>query len=492
MSLRKDQCVSPINVFLEAHSLSLDLRFETSRQYYLRLPISDLENGSLPDVFINIFKKKNYVEFQTLELVKLNQKVTDSHNEVVNVSYRSVQELIDDIRSEISGLFRVSESIAMLDMLAGFARLAATQEYVKPELTDTLAIKGGRHPIRERIQSLKYVPNDAYAAQQSRFQIITGCNMSGKSTYIRSLALITVMAQIGCYVPAQYASIRLIHQLFARVSTDDSVEANISSFSGEMREMAFIMHNLEPNSMLIIDELGRGTSTVDGLAIAIAIAEALIDSHAFVWFVTHFRDLAQIMAERNGVVNLHLAVKMSVTTSKMTMLYKLEDGYMQDKHYGIALAKLLPLPRPLLETAEKVSEELCQKIENQKQSTKVLVIAKRRKLILDLREQLFQIREGSISGERLRSYLKNLEDEFISHISATYEESDSTHDYDETTEYFSDGSSTPCPSLTPHRFNDISMSDVSSITSPRSGAGADVAFTSNDSFALSETSYDFL
>ena len=132
------------------------------------------------------------------------------------MSDRSIQELIDDVRTEIHSLFKVSESIAMLDVIASFAKLVTTEDYVKPELTGALVIKAGRHPIRDKIQIEKYIPNDVYATQQHRFQIVTGCNMSGKSTYIRSIALMTVMAQIGCFVPAQYASFPICHQLFAR------------------------------------------------------------------------------------------------------------------------------------------------------------------------------------------------------------------------------------------------------------------------------------
>jgi DNA mismatch repair protein MSH4 len=344
--------------------------------------------------------------------VKLNQKITDSHNEVINMSDRSIQELIQDIRSEISSLFRISESISMLDMLAAFAQLVTTQDYIRPELTDTLAIKAGRHPVREKIHSSKYVPNDAYASRQSRFQIVTGCNMSGKSTYIRALALMTVMAQIGCFVPAQYASFPISHQLFARVSTDDSVEANVSTFASEMREMSFILRNIEPRSMVIVDELGRGTSTVDGLSIAIAIAEALVESQALVWFATHFRDLARIMAERNGVVNLHLAVELPDPTSSMTMLYKIADGYVQDKYYSLALARLVALPSDLINVAQKVSEKLNWKLANRNKCPKAIAIAKRRKLILALREQLRQAQDGKMKGDMLRKWLKKLQDEF--------------------------------------------------------------------------------
>ncbi|KAJ9305747.1 hypothetical protein DTO217A2_4817 [Paecilomyces variotii] len=423
--------VELVSALAEAHNLVLDLKFDPARQYYISMSTAELENGPLPDIFINVFRKKNIIECQTLDLVKLNQKIMDSHNEVVNMSDRSIQELIEDIRSEISVLFKVSEAIAILDMLAAFAQLVTTQDYVRPELTDVLAIKAGRHPIKEKIQSNKFVPNDAYAAQQSRFQIITGCNMSGKSTYIRSLALMTIMAQIGCFVPAQYASFPIVHQLFARVSTTDDIEANMSTFTAEMREMSFILHNIEPRSMVIVDELGRGTSTTDGLAIAIAIAEALVESHALVWFATHFRDLARIMSERSGVVNLHLAVELSPEASKMTMLYRIAEGHVQEKFYGLALAKLVALPPKVLEVAANVSEKLTEIVERRQGSSKAVAIARRRNLILRLKEQLMQAKDGNMEDGALKEWLSKLQEEFILQLAAVDAEFASSEDDEE-------------------------------------------------------------
>lgn len=371
-----------------------------------------MEIDSLPEVFINVYRKKNYVECQTLDLVKFNQRITDAHNEVITMSDRTVQELIENACSAISGLFAASEAIAMLDMLAAFAQVASCQDYIRPELTEVLAIKAGRHPIREKIHANKFVPNDAYATQQERFQIITGCNMSGKSTYIRSLALMTVMAQIGCFIPAVYASFPIVHQLFARVSIADDLEANVSTFAVEMREMAFILRNIEARSMVIIDELGRGTSTTDGLAIAIAIAEGLLESHALVWFVTHFHDLAVILAERSGVVNFHLAAQTSADSSKMTMLYKIAEGPVTNKFYGLALARLVDLPPNVLEVAQGVSERLNEIAQRRQSKAKALIIARKRKLILSLREQLRQARDGRMEGEPLRKWLKERQDEF--------------------------------------------------------------------------------
>ena len=393
------------------------MKYDTARQFYIRIAASELEERNLPGVFINVFKKRNMIECQTLDLLKWNQKIVDSHHEVLQMSDRSIRHLIESLRAEIAPLFKISDAIALLDVTAAFAQLVTIQDYCRPELTQTLAIKSGRHPIREKIHKEKYVPNDAYATRQSRFQIITGCNMSGKSTYIRSIALMAVMAQIGCFVPASYASFPVFHQLFARVSIDDSIEANVSTFAAEMRETAFILRNIDNRSMVIVDELGRGTSTRDGLSIAIAVAEALVDSGAFIWFATHFRDLATILAERSGVVNLHLSVDMT-EADKMKMLYRVASGAVQEEHYGLALAKVISLPPDVLRVAEHVSKKLTSNIEKRKKTSKTVALVRRRKLILSLREQLVQAHEGNMNGDVLATWLQKLQDEFVNRMAA--------------------------------------------------------------------------
>ncbi|RFU31342.1 hypothetical protein B7463_g4991, partial [Scytalidium lignicola] len=403
------QHITDIN---QKYNMLAETKFDNSRRYYLRVAESEFIDRQLPDILINRFRKKGYIECQTLDLVKLNQRIEDSHQEVVLMSDKTIQELLDNIRGEIPRLFRICESIAMLDMMAGFVQIATTHDYVRPEITNCVAIKAGRHPIREKIHREKFVPNDVYATQQSRFQIITGCNMSGKSTYIRSIALMTVMAQVGCFVPAQYASFRIIHQLFARVSMDDSIEANVSTFASEMRETAFILRNIDSKSLAIIDELGRGTSTRDGLAIALSIAEALVESKALIWFATHFRELAQILGERPGVVNLHLTVDMSDQT-KIAMLYKIGQGFAQDNHYGLALAKVVALPQGVLGVAEKVITTLETQILAKKRSSKAFALAKRRKLVLGLKESLKQAYESPMQGTALRNWLRRLQSEFV-------------------------------------------------------------------------------
>lgn len=343
----------------------------------------------------------------------------------------AVQGLIEEVRGYMSQLFKICEAIAMLDMvsdycsgwmivvnvsqISAFAQLVTTHDYVRPHITDTLAIRCARHPIREKIMQTKFIPNDVYSTQQSRFQIITGCNMSGKSTYIRSIALLCIMAQIGSFVPANYASFPILHQLFARLGLDDNIETNVSTFAAEMREIASILRNIDKRSLAIVDELGRGTSTRDGLAIALAIAEALVESRSLVWFATHFRDIATILAERNGVVSLHLTVEINQNDT-MTMLYKVAEGAVQDRHYGLALARVVPLPDGLIERATDVAQKLERQVQKRKKTSLAVIKERRRKLILNLKEHLVQAHSGVMEGEVLTAWLKELQREFVSRM----------------------------------------------------------------------------
>lgn len=261
-----------------------------------------------------------------------------------------------------------------------------------------------------------FIPNDYYASEQYCFHIVTGCNMSGKSIYIRAVALLQIMAQIGSFVPAEYATFPMIHNIFARVSMDDNIESNLSTFSVEMRDMAFILRNIDDKSLAIIDELGRATSTRDGLAIAIAMSEALIQSKAFVWFATHFIDLARVLADRPGVLNLHLAADSSTTQDglpQITMLYKATSGAISDEeHYGINLARAMGLPPTFIQKAEEVAQDLRRKREANKQSAESTKLLARRKLILNLHEALKQVSDSG-SEEGVRGFLRRLREEFI-------------------------------------------------------------------------------
>ncbi|KAI1074924.1 muts domain V-domain-containing protein [Whalleya microplaca] len=408
-----------VNVINKDHEIDADVRFDANRGYWLRLRQSDFEGGPLPDIFINAVRKGTWIECQTLDIVKFNNRIADSHNEVILLSDKVIQELLDAVRVHVPTLFRVCESIGLVDMIVAFGQSTTSRDYVRPEITGTLALKDARHPICERVNPERFVPNEVYANEQHRFQIITGYNMSGKSTYIRMVSLLQVMAQIGCFVPAQYAAFPVIQQLFVRTSTDDSIEANMSTFSLEMREMAFILRNVNEKSLVIIDELGRGTSTRDGLAIALAISEALIQSNSLVWFATHFQQLATVLGSRPGVLNLHLATETSDTEGdkpKMTMLYKIATGSVHQDRYGINLARAIGFPERFISVAEDVSKKLAERIEDKKQHSQSRKLLQHRKLIINLHETLCQLRDSGMDDNALGSYLRRLQEDFVTRM----------------------------------------------------------------------------
>ncbi|KAF5611512.1 DNA mismatch repair MSH4 [Fusarium subglutinans] len=408
-----------IDALNEAHGLDANLRYDNGRKYWLRLRAADFDDRPLPDLLINVVRKKDKIECQTLDLVKLNLRLSDTSNEVVIRSDKVIQDLLKELRSDVPHLFRVCESVALVDMITSFAQLATTRDYVKPDLSTTLALKAARHPVLDKTMNGTFVPNDYYSTEQYCFHIVTGCNMSGKSTYIRAVALLQIMAQIGSFVPAEYAAFPIIHSIFARVSLDDNIESNLSTFSVEMREMSFILRNIDDKSLAVIDELGRATSNRDGLAIAIAMSEALILSKASIWFATHYVDLTKVLADRPGILNLHLAATTSTTEDGLphiTMLYKATSGAIRgEEHYGINLARAIGLPQSFIDKAEEVAKDIRQKRETTKRSSESTRLVARRKLILNLQDALRQAKDSG-SEEALPGYLQRLQEDFVARM----------------------------------------------------------------------------
>jgi DNA mismatch repair protein MSH4 len=242
--------------------------------------------------------------------------------------------------------------------------------------------------------------------------------MSGKSTYLRSIALLVIMAQLGSFVPAAYASIPIFSRICARTNHADSIEDCASTFALEMREMAGILRGCDEGTLVLVDELGRGTSTRDGFAIAVAIAEALIESKARVWFATHFLSLIPLLSSRPGVLPLHMAVSISDSSGgsgeqTLQMHYRLAQGGVGLVHYGLAFARVFNLPLEMLETAERVSKELVQRAEARKKKDGEGERLRRRKVLMGVKECLEQAREGVLEGEALRGWLVALQREFV-------------------------------------------------------------------------------
>ncbi|RHZ86046.1 hypothetical protein Glove_55g65 [Diversispora epigaea] len=395
------------------YEIPLKIQFSPSTGFYLSTSTDVLNEHQLPLIFINVCKKKKMLTFTTLELIKKNTKINDSLTEVYLMSDKTIEDLISEIRCNIGVLYKASESIAMLDMLTSFAHQCTISNYVRPEFTDTLAIKNGRHPMRECLYTDPFIPNDTYANNATNFQLITGPNMSGKSTYLRQIVLISIMSQIGSFVPAEYASFRMTNQIFTRICNDDNMETNSSTFIVEMRETSYILQNITNKSLVIIDELGRGTSTHDGLGITYAICEELLKTKAFVFFATHFHELTRYLTVCPNVVNLHLEVEIE-NQSTMKYLYRVKDGSNDDEHYGLRVGKMIGLPNDIIEIASEISYKLKNLIDTNKAKSVSNKMIQRRKALLQLTHQLLQIKRSSnLDKDGFRRYLKMIQEEFV-------------------------------------------------------------------------------
>lgn len=298
--------------------------------------------------------------------MSLNERIHESLTEVYLMSDKAILDVVNFIRSEASVLYKVSECLAMLDMIQSFSHLCSLHQLgtiihirllVRPEFTDTLAIKKGRHPIRSLCID-SFVPNDTYASMEANLVLITGPNMSGKSTYLGQICLLSVMAQTGMFVPAEYASFRLCDRIFTRIGSDDNLDANASNFMVEMQQMSLILNNLTKHSLVIIDELGRGTSSSDGLSISFSICSYLLKRNCFVFFATHFTKLYKYFAKTLNVINLHLNVCMENHIGKplISYLYTISDGVCKVENYGIQAAQMAGLDTTITIRAMEISK----------------------------------------------------------------------------------------------------------------------------------------
>ncbi|KAI8078626.1 muts domain V-domain-containing protein [Halteromyces radiatus] len=340
--------------YCESTKLSLKLQFDTERKFHLCLPLNALTD-TLPSFFINIAKKKKTITFTSLELLQKNSRVEESLSEILLMSDRSVSDLLKKFQTNIDILYKVSESIALLDLLLSFASGCMISEKVRPEFTRTLAIKSGRHPILDTIDTNDTIPNDTFASLSSTFQLVTGPNMSGKSTYIKQVALLTIMAHTGSFVPAEYASFKLVTQILSRLAND--TDKTTSCFMAEMQEMAYILQHVTDSSLVIIDELGRGASRPDAIGIATAISEQLIQSKSQCFFATHLLEMASNLEVYPNVVNLQMLTETGLSTT-MSFSHIVKDGLSTFPHYGIHVAKYMGLSQQIIDYATEVSDIL--------------------------------------------------------------------------------------------------------------------------------------
>lgn len=339
---------------------SLKVRYNQVFGYYIEITKANL--AKVPPDYVRKQTLVNAERFMTPELKELEERVTGAETKLLALEEELFAQLRERIAKDVPRMQAIGHSLALLDVLAGLAETAALNRYVQPTVDEsgTLRIRDGRHPVIEQLSSdVTFVPNDTLLDQDSnRLVILTGPNMAGKSTYLRQVALIALLAQIGSFVPAAEAQIGLVDRIFTRVGASDNLAAGQSTFMVEMVESAHILNCASNRSLILLDEIGRGTSTYDGLSIAWAIAEYIHDRQhlgARTLFATHYHEMTQLESLREGIRNYRVAVQ--ERDGDVVFLRKIVPGG-ADRSYGIHVAKLAGLPSAVIGRAQEVLAQL--------------------------------------------------------------------------------------------------------------------------------------
>ena len=325
--------------------------------YYFE--VSRLNASKMPDYFERKQTLANSERFITEELRELENKILNAEEKLADIEYSLFQDIRKYASNQADKLRQLSKLIAEIDTIAAFANVSIKNNYCRPKMVENgvINIKEGRHPVVENKIKSSFVPNDFYLDNDdNRLLIITGPNMSGKSTYLRSSALIAVMAHCGCFVPADMAEIPLLDRIFTRVGASDNLSRGESTFMVEMVETANILKNATKNSLIILDEIGRGTSTFDGISIAWAVAEHILNNiGAKTLFATHYFELTEIGEKGKGAQNYTVSVE--EWNNEVIFLRKVIKGT-ADKSYGIYVGKMAGLPESVIKRANEVLSDL--------------------------------------------------------------------------------------------------------------------------------------
>lgn len=339
---------------------NLKVRHNRVFGYYIEISKGQLTN--VPDDYIRKQTMVNAERFITPELKEYESKIVGAQGKSMALEYDIFIEIRNAVSEETERIQSIADAVAELDVIASFADRALALNYVRPVMTDgdKLIIKGGRHPVVEQMPDAeRFVPNDTVLdCTNNQLAIITGPNMAGKSTYIRQVALITVMAQMGAFVPADEAELPVVDRVFTRVGASDDLARGRSTFMVEMQETANILNNATPRSLIVLDEIGRGTSTFDGISIAWAVAEYLHNNEAVkakTLFATHYHELTDLARTMSGIKNYNVLVREK--NDKIAFLRKIVDGA-SDKSYGIQVARLAGMPRQVIDRSKEILSNL--------------------------------------------------------------------------------------------------------------------------------------
>lgn len=324
--------------------------------YYIEVPKSKIDK--VPEGYSRKQTLKNSERYYTQKLKEKEEEIISSEEKMEALEYEIFKKVREKVGDESERFQTTADTIARLDVICNFAHIAVRNDYNLPEIGEDgrIDISEGRHPVVEKTVE-SFIPNDSLLdMDNNRYLIITGPNMSGKSTYMRQVALITLLAHIGSFVPAEKAHIGVVDRIFTRVGSLDALTKGQSTFMVEMVELANILHNASENSLILLDEIGSGTSTFDGLSIAWAVTEYINEYvRAKTLFATHYHEITELERSLKGVKNLHVAVKES--EGDVTFLRKVRDGH-TDESYGIHVASLAGVPDPVVERAGDVLEQI--------------------------------------------------------------------------------------------------------------------------------------
>lgn len=338
-------------------ALPLKVGFNRVFGYYIE--VTHAHSDKVPPEFIRKQTLKNAERYITDELKKYETEVLTAAERAKDLEGRLFEELRQKLLEYLSDFQASAEAIATLDVLTGLAQIATDRDYVRPTITqeNTLNIVGGKHPVLAEQLREQFVPNDVtMAAKDDRLLIITGPNMAGKSTYIRQVALLTLLAQTGSFIPAESATIGLADRIFTRVGAADELTRGLSTFMLEMVETANILNNATPRSLVILDEVGRGTSTCDGLSLAWAICEYIaLQVKCRTLFATHYHELTELETLLDGTTNLNVAVR--EWADEVIFLHKIIKGG-TDQSYGVHVARLAGVPKDVIERAKGILPHL--------------------------------------------------------------------------------------------------------------------------------------
>jgi len=333
------------------------LRIRYNRVFGYFIEITNRHKDKVPASYIRKQTLVNNERYITEELKQLEDKILTAEDKIVEIEFNLFSELLNQVATHITDIQKIADSISTLDCLVSFSVIAKENNYTKPKITEEFDIEllESRHPVIEKLTS-PYIPNDFKITRENKIMVITGPNMSGKSTIMRQVALSVLLAQIGSFVPAKRAVIGIVDKIFTRIGAYDDLAGGRSTFMVEMNETANILHNASEKSLILLDELGRGTSTFDGISIAWAVCEYLVQQiGAKALFATHYHQLNKLSERYKGVKNYNVLVKES--DDNIIFLRKFVEGS-TDKSYGIHVAKLAGLPDEVIKRSQMIISRL--------------------------------------------------------------------------------------------------------------------------------------